>query len=305
MPDPVVRRTITVSHEPVEETVVGGTAPPLGARPRPGPMLVGIAFSVAVVALVFAAAFYLAKFLSVATIIVLTFVLAARWVSAATAALAVVCTLSTISLWTLSGATGQLAAITAAVSFFALGNIPGRQPLMETNAVRAAFYVSCAVAVWTGWDALVTSALTVLLYTFTSGDTRIPRFLLDRVGLMCLALSVAARLAYCMSVGMLPHEEWPFRLAAAAWLERGSDAAMNLLLGALPWWPLAALATLGGIRHGHYATPFWRLMGCWIIAALVNSSMAPQTAPAHLIPPMAIMAAAGWRRLWVWRRFGR
>ena len=78
-----------------------------------------------------------------------------------------------------------------------------------------------------------------------------------------------------------------------------------LAVAALPWTPLAVLAAGIGLRQGHYATPVWRFFGCWVLGSLALAAVGAFRSPSQLgplLPPLAVMGAAGLSGLLVWCR---
>jgi len=60
-----------------------------------------------------------------------------------------------------------------------------------------------------------------------------------------------------------------------------------------------------GLRQGHYATPIWRFLACWVLGPLALVAVGTFRSPSQLgplLPPLAVMSAAGLSSLLVWCR---
>lgn len=79
----------------------------------------------------------------------------------------------------------------------------------------------------------------------------------------------------------------------------------SLAVGLLPWTPLAMASVAIGLRVGHYATPIWRFFACWALAPVALAAVGGFHGPSQvgpLLPPLAVISAAGLQGLWVWCR---
>ena len=201
--------------------------------------------------------------------------------------------------------------VTAAMGAFGLGNAAGRFPLRDGPWVARAFYAALGVSSLLAGPAGALFILAGCLLLLCLGeDSRGLRFLASPSGLLIFALLAAA---------------WP----ATLWLARpaGWDGRWEFLYGwpggapgqevslvdllrsfglaTLPWTPFAVAALVGGLWRGHAATPAWRLFGCWALAPLALMAVGLSGGAPHLgvlLPPVAVMAAAGLSESLPWVR---
>ena len=201
--------------------------------------------------------------------------------------------------------------VTAAMGAFGLGNAAGGFPLRDEPWVARAFYAAAGVSFLLAGPAGALFILAAcLLFLCLGEDSRGLRFLASPSGLLIFALLAVA---------------WPVTL----WLARpaGWDGRWELLYGwfsgapgpgtslpdllgslglaTLPWTPFAVLALAGGLWRGHAATPAWRLFGCWALAPLALMAVGLSCGVPHLgvlLPPVAVMAAAGLNESLPWIR---
>jgi hypothetical protein len=193
-----------------------------------------------------------------------------------------------------SGALLSVVVLTG-IAAFAWANCFGRASLCRHPLASLLFYASMAVALAIdGFVGLTMIAAPCLAAAALGSDARAGRFLFRPVGW----LLVGSALLFA-----------PLRATAASPDVGHALAALGDCL--FPWWLVAIGAAVGGIRLGHYATPFWRLCGCWLAApmvlALVGAAPVP-TCAAAMLPPLALTAGSGlrWARARVeaaaWRR---
>jgi len=186
--------------------------------------------------------------------------------------------------------------IAAAMGAFALANVPGRLPLVDRQWPAWVFYAAAGASVWlagAGGPILIFAA--GVLFLLINTDSRGARFLANTYGIALFVLLIAARLAQaaCQNDWTNPlcswHDEFPLRVMPL-------EVLGALGVAALPWTPLAVLASAVGLRRGHYATPLWRFFGCWILAFLAVASlgvMGIQPPLGAVLPPLAAIGAAG------------
>ncbi len=187
--------------------------------------------------------------------------------------------------------------VTAALGAVALGIAAGRLPTIERRWPRWIFYSATGVAlllVGPVGPALIGAVC--VLFLLVSGDPRAARFFFDPVGLGLLGL--------CGVVWMF----WMPAVVSSGTVEGAvSFAALidQIAVAGLPWTPVALLALVVGLRQGHYATPIWRLIGCWLIGPPVVAlliSIPPKTVIVTVLPPLAVLGAAGLSSLAIWHR---
>ena len=129
------------------------------------------------------------------------------------------------------------------------------------------------------------------------------RFLTVRLRPVLLVVSVATTLLAASLLGMSgPHGLWD---AAALNLPASTADQAGILDGVLwagirllPWAPWTLLAIAAGLRQGHYAAPFGRLLTAWLFgpwALWASGAMPARMAFAVFAPAAAITAAIGLR----------
>ena len=198
------------------------------------------------------------------------------------------------------------AAVSAAMGAFALANVPGRLPLVDQRWTSWAFYaaagVSFILAGPIGPAFIVTGCL---LFLFLSADSRGARFFASPVGIAVFVLMVAVRLAQ----PDVAQGAWavPAGIAGGPLGPRISPPEVLgwLAVAGLPWTPLVVVTVALGLRQGYYATPIWRFFGCWALGPLVLAAVGGfrnQSQLCPLLPPLAVIGAAGLWGLIVWCR---
>jgi len=227
--------------------------------------------------------------------------LAARWLGSRLGALAGLLQLTSVFFllpvrW---GAAEMLFCSGAMVAMgaFALGNVPGRLPLIDRRRTRCAFYaaagVSFALAGPVGPAFILVGCL---LFLICSADSRGLRFLADPLGIALLAGPMVLRL---ISPAGLQAAWAPIgELSAGAVGPRMSlpEVFGCLALATWPWLPPAVWAVLGGVRRGHYATPLWQFFGCWLLGPLMLIAAGGFRHGAYLlalVPPLAVIGSVG------------
>ncbi len=190
------------------------------------------------------------------------------------------------------------AAVTAAMGLFALGNVPGRLPLVDRRATRWAFYAAVGGTLLLAGPigpAFVLAGCVPFL--ILCADSRGIRFLADPLGITLCALLMGLTMA--LPGGLPSPGVSAFRLSADVLGPRTSFSGLLGLMawGSLPWTPLAALAVVVGLRQGHSTTPIWRFFGCWLLGPLTLMGVVGRFGYAAyfgaLLPPLAAMGAVG------------
>lgn len=193
------------------------------------------------------------------------------------------------------------ASAAAAIGLFARARVPGRLACDPRRIARAgAFAILGIWLVARGPGEPATVWLVCLAYLLVGQDTRgLGRFALS-AGTILLAVALAARWWACQR-GWLGGDAPA--LDPSTWLAAVRDPADTLaLLGRrlavalFPWSPLAIVAIVAGVRQGHHAAPFWRLVGCWAIVpagAAVLGWIDARSAVSLAAPAWAVLAAAG------------
>jgi hypothetical protein len=235
-------------------------------------------------------------------------VVAARWIGRSLATLAGLFYLSGVHVL-LGGGDGPGATVaTAAIGLFALANVPGRLKVDSRPAIGWAFFAVLAIGlVVEGPAGPVAILLACLAVALVSQNLRGLAFFVTPLGMAIVLLSPAAW--WLMRQMGLPGI-WDGDLASAVAAvsfqpERLAPVLVRTATAALPWTPFAAVAVMVGTREGHLSTPFWRLVGCWVVTPLSLVPFGILDAPAAmamLAPPLAIVAAPGAAGVWGWCR---
>lgn len=189
----------------------------------------------------------------------------------------------------------------SAMGWFAVAQVPGRLPTRTHPVVCWAFHATVGLSFLLFGPAAAFSILSVcLVFILISQDTRAVRFFVNPVALAILAVAALGR--WLIGLPMLDGHEavWLDATAVSArWdfcIGAMSTRLAAVATGALPWLPLALVAVVVGLRQGHYATPFWRFLGCWILVSvgwIILGAGSGAAALALVMPPMCILAAAG------------
>jgi len=167
-----------------------------------------------------------------------------------------------------------------AVGSFALANIPGRRALIGGNRLRWAFHLALASTVALGGCGGTIPVLgPVLLVAAWRTDSRAFRWLAFPPGMAVSGLAV------------LIGAGWTGPVDGASWSERLTELAV----AGMPWWPIALATIAVGVARGHDATPFWQLIGTWLllVAALLTLGLLPLGGATIIHPPLAMISAAG------------
>jgi hypothetical protein len=231
-----------------------------------------------------------------------TAALAARWLGSRLGALAGLAQLTSVHVLLPHRASAAemlyCAAVAAAMGAFALANVPGRLPLVDERWTRWGFYAAAGTTyVLAGPVGPAFILAGCLLFLLLCADSRGARFFASPVGIAVFALLVAARLARpnegLAGLFLTPSDMAGETLGPAISLR---ELFRWLAVAGLPWTPLAVLAVAVGLRRGHYATPIWRFLGCWVLGPLALVAVGGFRDRAQLGPlfaPLAVTAAAG------------
>jgi len=222
---------------------------------------------------------------TLATAIVLV-LLTTRWLGSRLGTLTGLVWLTTLGVLGGQTYTPLAATLCLALGLFAAAEVPGRLPPLTHRATAWAFYGVVGLSLFPfGSDAAVVILATCLGFLLVSQNARSLRFLLNPVGLGLLGAAIVGRWALG-PVACVGDEAAPL----------ADTLTVSLATGTLPWLPLAVVAVVAGLRQGHYAAPFWRLVGCWTVVAVGLGVLGTTSSPATLAaltPPVCVMAAAG------------
>lgn len=199
--------------------------------------------------------------------------------------------------------------VVATMGIFAVANVPGRLPLIDRRWPSRAFYAGVGAAMLLAGPIGPAFILAgCLLFVILCGDSRGLRFFADPAGVAVFVLLAALRLAYPEELQGIFTPLSCFLSDALGPPRSLSEVLHSMAVKTLPWTPLAALAMVVGLRQGHYATPIWRFLGCWLLGPLALMAAAGtfrhEPYLAALLPPSAVMAAAGLTGVFAWRRRG-
>lgn len=244
--------------------------------------------------------------------------LAARWLGRRVGFLAGMVYVSSAGLMArtlLGDASDAFFALSMAVALgaFGLGNTAGRLPMRADRGVAWTFYAAAGAAAWAAGPlgpVCILAAGLVALYL--GEDPQGLRFFASPVGwVLFAAVAVLAPAIFWWNWGAAECSLWAFLMkppggpalsdASLPWLVRH----MTDLL--FPWTPLAAMAILVGLARGHSALPAWRLFAAWAAAPLLMTAAGlwgARPPVAAVLPPVAVMAAAGIHELAIWARRG-
>jgi hypothetical protein len=220
---------------------------------------------------------------------VMTAAIAARWLGNRLAVAAGVIQLT--ALWVLGLPLAALwsdhwiVALTAVVmAAFAWANVSGRLPLAGNVPCAAAFYLGAgSMLIFCGWGELAAILFACLVYLLLNQDGRAFHFVSHPLGLGALAVLTGCTIWL----------DWsnPPPLVPAGWRPLAAAA-----VAMLPWLPLGAAAVAVGCWRGHYATPFWQLVACWLLSPLAFAALGllnERLTLAMTSAPLSILAAAG------------
>ncbi len=200
-----------------------------------------------------------------------------------------------------AGSLASLAA-TVAVGAFASAQVPGRFPPADRPIGFGIFCGAVAAAVFVGGLAGPACIFAICLgYLALFQDGPGLRFFTARRRPVIVALSIAAA---CLATSLLgvpgAHGLWDAAAlkAPAATPDPAGIADGVLWAGVrlLPWAPWALLALGAGLRQGHYAAPFGRLLIAWLLGPWTlwaAGAMPARLAFAVFAPAVAMTAAIG------------
>jgi 4-amino-4-deoxy-L-arabinose transferase-like glycosyltransferase len=197
--------------------------------------------------------------------------------------------------------THLIAAVTGAMCSFALANVDSPRGRSTARWLPWTFYLGVGAAfLLKGPIGPVFILSGCVLFLLVNQDLKRLRFFFDPVGLLILALLI------------IPHPLLVYRKyppALQMWVlhnfgrfqgNLGERPPLYYLyqvpLILLPWFPLALVKVVRGVRQGLYVEPIWRFLACWIIPGmtlLCLSSFKSKHYPAPLMPAVTVAAALG------------
>jgi 4-amino-4-deoxy-L-arabinose transferase-like glycosyltransferase len=197
--------------------------------------------------------------------------------------------------------THLVAAVCGAMCSFALANVDSPRGRSSARWLPWSFYFCIGAAVLLkGPIGPVFILSGCLLFLLVNQELRGLRFFFNSVGLLILALMVIPHplLVYRSYPPAL--EMWVLHNFGRFKGNLGSRPPLYYLyqvpLVLLPWFPLALLKVVRGVRQGLYVEPIWRFLGCWILPGMVllcASSFKSKHYPAPLMPAATVAAALG------------
>lgn len=226
-------------------------------------------------------------------------VLAARWLGTRPAVLSGWAYMSMAGvLWEAGSFSAVLSPVAACVAMVAAAwaMVPGRLPVDRRPWLAWTFYAAVGVLLFFAGPAAAASIpVGCLVFLLIGQDVRGLRFFASPTGALILGLSIAAWWAAGGPV-------FPATYGGAA-----ASLFVQLPVRMFPWTPFVALGILVGLHQGHYATPFWRLLGCWTFVPLGLAAVGlldERLATDLVLPPLAVVGAAGLWSLVFWCRRG-
>ncbi len=203
-------------------------------------------------------------------------------------------------------------AMSLGMAAFALANTGGPLPLHSARHLTWIFHLSAGVCLLlAGPPACLGLLAACVLALYLGEDPQGLRFLAHPVG---IALGLGVILAGTVAPWVAGHST-----LKACWLPMARDLlwhgpthstprlAHQLLTSTVPWTPMVLVAVAVGIRSGHGAAPVWRLFASWVLAPLALIALGAWQGPVPLlvlVPPWAVMAAAGLSGMAAWSRRG-
>jgi len=241
-------------------------------------------------------------------------VISARWLGRRTGTLAGLLYLSSLYVLLPGRHSTMLSVfsltVVAAMGAFAGAEVPGRRPPAERGPAFCVFCVALAAAGVLGGLAGSGCLLGVcFVYLLLFQDVRGLGFF---AGWPKVALAAVCAGGPCLAIHLLASPDpWHGLPPGAApdwrgmWSSGPEGGFAGVGPGMLPWAPLALVAIVAGLRQGHYATPFARLLLAWLAvpAALGLLGILPAgLAWASFAPWVAIVSGAGLVECVAWRR---
>ncbi|MBN1588305.1 MAG: hypothetical protein JW888_02200 [Pirellulales bacterium] len=182
-----------------------------------------------------------------------------------------------------------------ALGLFATAQVPGRLATIFNSAIAWAFYTVISVSfLLFGVEVSLLILAICIVFVLSVQDTRSTRFFVNPIGLGILILTVVGR----GFVGQHLPDGYLAAPLLADWAFHADPTRrwVTIVVDFLPWLPLALVAVAVGIRQGHYGTPFWRFLSCWVLVSVGLTAFGMTTAEvvlAAVMPPTCILAAAG------------
>jgi len=200
------------------------------------------------------------------------------------------------------------AVTTIAMAFFALANVQGRFPLASSKWTGWTFYLAIGVSFLLGGPEGAASVVSgCVLFILVNQDTKTLGFFVNGWGLATLALLIVAWwVAGQPAFPATWNGNWTSIICRSGQL---SDVASPTLVTLcempilfLPWTPFAIVALSVGVAGGHYATPYWRFLGCWIVGVYAAGLLTDRPLTTAILPPMAVIGAGGLLQYLRWSR---
>ncbi len=203
--------------------------------------------------------------------------------------------------------------MTIALAAFGLANTAGRRPMRANRWVAWTFYAAAGATAWAAGPLGPVCIFAAGLVTLYLGeDPQGLRFFVSPVGwALYAAIAVLGPAIVWWHGGAAEVGLWAF-LAKPLGGAAPPDATLPWLVRhtaglVVPWTPLVALAILVGLARGHSALPAWRLFAGWAAAPLLLTAAGlwgARSLVAVVMPPLAVMAAAGIHELTIWAKRG-
>lgn len=230
----------------------------------------------------------------------------ARWFGERAGLLAALIELTTVQMLTfarLAEADTLLCfTVTAAMYFFALGNVPSPRGRVESKWLPVAFYAALAASFMVKWlfgPAFI--GLGCFAYCVVARERRAWKFLFDPRGIV---VALVLTLPWLVAA----YREYPLLITAFVDNHfRRFDGGMGarepwfayfylvpFLL--LPWIPYAVPTIVSRLRTAERREPFWAFALCWFVPGMTLLSLSAFKAKHYAIPlhaPLVVAAAVG------------
>lgn len=196
------------------------------------------------------------------------------------------------------------AAVTLAMTLFAVANVDGPAGRRSDRWIVWAFYATTAFATLTkGLAGPVFIFGGTVTYFLVTQNVRGLKWLLSPVGILILLVPVIGW--YAAAIVQYPqmlHDQIMHHFGRFEGALGGQKSIFfyfyNIPMLLLPWTPFAVMAIIDGVRRGQHSVPLWRLVACWFFAGfavLMLSRFKSNHYAAPLLPPISILAALGLR----------
>lgn len=188
----------------------------------------------------------------------------------------------------------------------------GEKPTLRSITLTSlAFYVFVAVAfLFKGPAGPAFVLLASIAYAAWARDRRVVRLLIDPAGLVVF-IAIAGAWPFLAYRAYPPIVDVWFRETGGRFAGEMGDPepwwfyVVNVPFILLPWFPLAVIGTIAGVRRGWHHKPAGRLLICWLSAGLVLLSISAWKHKHYALPLVPACLPATAVGLMLWLRFAR